>query len=297
MHSTAQGHTLPLPEGTCLLHIGPHKTGTTGLQQALYLARDAMREQGVGHPSRAANPASAVDAVIGRRSRSRGAHVPSIRLWRRLVQDVRSAPEPRVVVSSEMFADARAETIPTIVRDLGSSRLHVVITLRPLAFILPSQWQQYVQTGTVASYDRWLKAMLAGGPGHMTPSFWRRHRHDNLIERWAKVVGPDNVTVVAIDARDHQIIYRTFEDLLALRRGTLRESGERIDRSMSMPEAEALRALNVAFRSAGLGRDLHGKVIVFGAAPYMKLRSLTRPNRGSRRRSGRSRGRARSRAR
>lgn len=39
--------SLPLPEGTCLLHIGPHKTATTSLQSAFHAAREAMASQGV----------------------------------------------------------------------------------------------------------------------------------------------------------------------------------------------------------------------------------------------------------
>jgi hypothetical protein len=34
----------PLPTGTRLLHIGPHKTGTTSIQGALFAAKDALRK-------------------------------------------------------------------------------------------------------------------------------------------------------------------------------------------------------------------------------------------------------------
>ncbi|MFC9845113.1 hypothetical protein ACFWFF_25725 [Streptomyces sp. NPDC060223] len=44
------------------------------------------------------------------------------------------------VVSSEFFADAPDdETIARIVDDLGRDRVPVLITLRPLARIMPSQ--------------------------------------------------------------------------------------------------------------------------------------------------------------
>ena len=38
---------LLLPEGCRLIHIGPHKTGTTALQWAMHVARDSLHEQGV----------------------------------------------------------------------------------------------------------------------------------------------------------------------------------------------------------------------------------------------------------
>ncbi len=273
MHSTAQGHTLPLPEGTRLVHIGPHKTGTTALQAALYDARPALARQGVHHAGSSRNPASAVASVIGRRSRFRGNIVPSTFAWGRLARDVRNAREPRVVVSSEFFADAEPEAIRRVVRDLDPSRIHVVVTLRPLARIIPSQWQQYVQAGVTASYEAWLEAMLGDRRTRMTPTFWRRHRHDRLIARWAEAVGPERMTVIALDDRDHGMVLRVFEQLTGLHEGTLVAPPDLVNRSMTMPEVEAVRAFNIAFKAEGLGRDLHSKVMGFGAAPFMRLRT------------------------
>jgi hypothetical protein len=270
MDPAAHGPIL-VPPGTRLLHVGPHKTGTTALQQALYLAREAMREQLVGYPATSPNPASAVASVIGRRSRSRGG-VPSRDRWSGLVRDVRRERAPRIVISSEVFADAGPETIATIVRDLEPDRLRVAITLRPLARILPSQWQQYVQHGVRASYDEWLDAMLNRPSGRLTPTFWRRHRHDRLVERWAAALGPERVTVIALDDRDRRMVLRTFEGLLGLRVGTLEPPPTLVNRSMSLPEVEAVRAFNRAYRAERLGNDLHARVMTFVAAPYLKQR-------------------------
>ncbi len=270
-----EGATLPLAEGTRLIHIGPHKTGTTALQGALFAARPELLRQGVRHAGWSRNPASAVASVVGRRSRFRGAIAPSVSSWNRLLREIRKASEPRVVLSSEFFADAEPEAIRRVIDDLDPARVHVVVTLRPLARILPSQWQQYVQAGVAASYQRWLNAMLRPDPSRptrLTPTFWRRHRHDRLIARWAEVVGPDRMTVIALDDRDHGMVLRVFEQLTGLREGTLVAPPDLVNRSMTMPEIEAVRAFNIAFRAEGLGNDLHAKVMTFGASPYMKLR-------------------------
>jgi hypothetical protein len=37
----------------------------------------------------------------------------------------------------------------------------VVVTLRPLARILPSQWQQYLQNGYCMPYLEWLDGILS----------------------------------------------------------------------------------------------------------------------------------------
>ena len=64
------------------------------------------------------------------------------------------------MLSSEFFADAPDdETVARVVEQLGGDRVHVLVTLRPLARIMPSQWQQYVQNGLRMDYEDWLAHM------------------------------------------------------------------------------------------------------------------------------------------
>ena len=165
-----------LPEGTRLLHIGPHKTGTTSLQGALFAARPEMVAQGVRHVGKTRNPAAAVRAVTGQPAPTSTTEPPPIRYWSDLVRDVRRAKEPRAVLSSEFFAWAKPPVIERIARDLDRDRLHIVVTLRPIGRILPSQWQQNVQAGALADYPTWLRGSSARR--RQARSFWWLHRHD-----------------------------------------------------------------------------------------------------------------------
>ena len=54
-----------LEAGTRLVHIGPHKTGTTAIQGALHLARERLAAQGVVYPGRGRQPLWPVLAVTG----------------------------------------------------------------------------------------------------------------------------------------------------------------------------------------------------------------------------------------
>ncbi len=265
--------TLPVPEGTRLVHIGPHKTGTTSLQAALWDARDDLLAQGVRHVGRTRNPASAVRAVTGQPSATSDDQPPSMTHWRDLVREIGRSTEPRVVVSSEFFAWAKPDVIRRIVDDLGHGRVHVVVTLRPLARILPSQWQQNVQAGTVASYQHWLEGVFREPPGRPNPPFWMLHRHDELIARWAEIVGNDHLTAVVVDERDHDMVLRVFERFLGLRDGTLAGDRDLSNRSMTLGEVEAVRAFNVAFKAQGMSKALHAKTMRFGAAMHMKQRA------------------------
>lgn len=263
---------LLLPEGTRLLHIGPHKTGTTSLQAALFGARSAMLAQGVRHAGRTPNPAAAVRAVTGQAAPTSQGKPPSMLHWNDLVGEVRRAREPRVVLSSEFFSWATAEVIERISRDLDGDRLHAVVTLRPLGRILPSQWQQNVQAGMTQAYEAWLGQVFGDRPGRARDAFWQLHRHDQLIERWAAVLGTERVTAVVVDEKDHAMLLRVFEGFLGLRDGTLVAERDLSNRSMTQAEVEAVRAFNVAAKQAGVARAVQAKTMRYGAAIHMKQR-------------------------
>lgn len=262
-----------VPTGTRLLHIGPHKTGTTALQSAFHSHRADLESQGVHYTGPNRQPMGAAHAITGAPSPYSDGKTPPISRWNDLVGEVRGVHAGRVVISSEGFADAEKDGISKVVGDLDASRLRVVLTLRPLAGILPSQWQQYVQGGMTLAYEDWLHAMLDGPPGSVTPSFWHRHRHDELVARWASAAGADHVTVVVGDERDHEHQLRVFEGLLGLRDGTLVPEANLGNRSLTWPEVESLRAFNAAFRTEGLGTQLHTKVVRFGSAELLKQRT------------------------
>lgn len=265
------GARAPLPDGTIVLHIGPHKTGTTSLQAALWAAREPMQRQGVRLAGRSRNPVGAARAVTGQSS-PYSDKPPSMREWRQLVEDVADAREPRVVVSSEFFAHADDEAARHVIDDLGRGRVHVVVTLRPLARIIPSMWQQNVQAGIQPSFDRWLHGLFPPPPGPSTAPFWTLHRHDALIDRWAAAAGSGNVTAVVVDDLDHAMVLRVLERLLGLEPETLGLQPDLANRALTLEETEAIRAFNKAFRRAGLDRALHARLVRYGAAAHMKAR-------------------------
>ncbi|HYN74612.1 MAG TPA: hypothetical protein VEV13_00260 [Candidatus Limnocylindria bacterium] len=126
----------------------------------------------------------------------------------------------------------------------------MLVTLRPLTHIMPSAWQQYVRNGQVTTYDAWLKGMLKRPPyDKPTPSFWRRHRHDRLVERWASVVGPVNLTVLVVDENDRDLLTHSVEAMLGLPLGILQPEPGRSNRSLTWGEIELVRQLNLEFRA------------------------------------------------
>jgi hypothetical protein len=260
-----------LPTGTRLLHIGPHKTGTTAVQAALFEIRDDLAERGIYYPSYDRHPMHAVLAATGRHSMM-GDVPPKQAHWQRLLDEVNAAGDRTGVISSEFFSEAEPEAIARIVEELGGERVHVVVTLRPLVKILPSQWQQYVQNGQRTTYENWLHHMLRVPPYEQpNPSFWRRHRHDRLIQRWLDVVGPERLTVVVVDDSRRDMVLRVFESLLGLPDGTLPAVPVATNRSLSLGEIEMVRRFNVEFRAQDdLPDNYYSRLVRYGAVQRLK---------------------------
>jgi hypothetical protein len=241
---------LLLPPRAVLLHVGPAKTGTTALQSAFHNAREPLAAHGVDyHPRHQAQAALAARAITGTGSRGGNAGPPKDH-WDRLVRNMARSQAERLVVSSETFAFADGDTPRLIVDELGGDRVHVVITLRPLRKIMPSTWQQYVQRGATLSYDEWLAKILDDANTEpVWKNFWTRQDHGRLVQRWVDTVGPDQVTVVVLDERDRDMLLRTFGDMLGVPSGVLVPVSDRSNRSLTVPEVELLRQLNIEFHN------------------------------------------------
>jgi hypothetical protein len=266
----------PLPPDVVLLHVGPYKTGTTALQGAFHTGRERLAELGVHYAGAGRQPMLAALAMTGRPGR-RGDPAASKRHWQDLCDDVRAARGKRIVVSSEFFSDASPEAAAQVVEGLGGDRVHVVVTLRPLGKLMPSQWQQYVQNGLRMRYSDWLDHMFNKPPyDKPTPTFWNRHDQANQVARWTQVVGPDRVTVVALDEADRGMLLRTFEAMLDLPTETLVPDNVS-NRSLTLGEVEVVRLLNEEFRRRKWGDDLYGRFVRTGIAKKMLTQRRPQP--------------------
>jgi hypothetical protein len=239
------------------------------VQGAFHRARGSVEAQGVHYAGPNRHPRQAAQAAATRSQATRGGG--SMRAWNGLVREIRRS-SGRVLISSEWFADAAPPDIGHIVDALDPSRVHVVVTLRPLALILASQWQQFVQAGVAIPYEPWLRTILEEPESGTGRRFWQRHRHDELIARWAAVVGADRLTAVVTDDRDHGAVLRVFERLLGLASGTLELVPDRTNRSLTGPEAELVRAMNRHLAEVGLDGPPRLDLVLFGASASLKLR-------------------------
>lgn len=267
------GSDLRLPERGVLLHIGPHKTGTTAIQGAMRKARRKMAKHDVIYAGKTRQHQMAALAVTGGKGLL-GDRPAERRDWDELVEEVRAHADERVIVSSEYFDGAKDDVARMVVDELGGERVHVVITLRPLAKILPSAWQQYVRNRLRYSYEDWLDAMFNQPPYEMpTVTFWQRHHHDVLVDRWASIVGPERLLVIVVDESDPDSLMRTFEQLTGLPDGLLEPETGWTNRSLTGAETELIRQLNVEFFRRKWPAPRYHHAIRRGVVREMQLRA------------------------
>ena len=258
----------PLPSDAVLLHIGVHKTGTTALQAALADARADLAEHGVRYPGQAPAHHSAALAAIGKPWgwRGRGAKVRDITHFETLVAEARQWPG-RTIVSSEHFCEADDAAAARIVDAFGRERLHVVVTVRSLARLLPSSWQQYLKYGLTWNYEDWLRNILDDSvEAKVSPSFWKRNDFGALARRWSGLVGADRVTFLVLEDVGTAAIFTAFAQLLGLPDSVFADRMQLTgNRSMTAQESELLRRVNEDLRFELQWRD-YEKLVRYGVA-------------------------------
>ncbi|WP_313408382.1 hypothetical protein [Aeromicrobium sp.] len=257
------------PRGV-LLHVGPHKTGTTAIQGALAAVRDELAALGVLYPGQTRSQANAGRVASGFASPI-GTVLPPQHHWDDLVDEVRAAPG-RVVISSEYFDVVRSPRTTQIAERLGVERLDVVVTAAPLASVMPSSWQQAVRSNLRLTFDDWLHTVFDEPDGRDAAVFWLRQRIDDQVRRWAEVVGPERVHVVVTDKRRPRRLFDSFEDLLGLPRDLLQSQSTASNRSFTAQEIELVRRVNERIKARGWSPAIQARFVRLGAVRQLRGR-------------------------
>jgi hypothetical protein len=235
------------------------KTGTTAIQAAARKQRQDLLDHGVRYPGKGLNHRRAFGALLGwstltgRRAGPLGpdlldvdtAGVPDAEYWQGFKAEIEAETARRVLVTHEFVSQADDVACRRIVDELGPDRVHVAITLRAPAVILPSLWAQNLKDDAQTEpFDSWVTRIYAGNPDRPMPDrFQRAYDQGELVRRWAGLIGPDNVTVIVVDNAHPNLLTDAFETLLELPTGTFAR-GKDTNRSLTAVEAGLFRRLN-----------------------------------------------------
>lgn len=222
-----------------VLHIGPHKTGSTAVQRMLGTNRERLAEAGIHFPE------------IG------FAHWGQHGLARALADDAQaeaaaildrlSRLEGRVVLSSEVFSTLAPEKVARLAESLPAGRVEIVYYQRSLVELPPRIWQEAIRHGGTETFPEHLVRMLVWAERHHLLNPVR------TLDAWAGVFGRDAVRIARYAAvRD---VTRDFARRFLPGVEGLVHRGGRANPGLDAVAAEAVRRANLR---GGAGARIFG---------------------------------------
>lgn len=243
--------SLARPRPKVFLHIGEPKTGTTFLQQVLWRNRSELAAQGVVLPGH--HPQDHYRASQDLRDIPKLADDPAASWtgeWEILARQAQQAPKV-AVISHELFSAADADQADRAIRSLLPAEVHVVVTVRDIATLLPAEWQETVKHRNSRGWEDWLQDVIdreSAAADRRQWWFWRVHDTMAILGIWSRLLPPGHVHVIVIPPRGsaNEVLWRRFAALLGIDPGSVDLSRARPNSSLGLPEIEFLRQLNQA---------------------------------------------------
>jgi hypothetical protein len=228
------------------VHVGAPKSGSTYLQGRMHASTSALAGGGVLVPGTHADHFRLMMHATGRDDALRRPEAGRTS-WDRIFDEVNAWPE-RAVVSHEMLCIASADQARAVLDAAASAETHVVYTVRDLARILPSEWQQSVRGGLTLGFDAYVRAIRDLTPD--ADSFSAMHDVAQVLDRWGSGLDPAHVHVVTVPRHgsDPDLLWQRFAQVVGIDPGTPYADGGRANESLGAVEAELLRRVNVAVR-------------------------------------------------
>ena len=169
-----------------ILHIGPHKTGSSYLQRRFYKDHDILMENGVLYP---------INDWIG------GGHGHAYLVDKKQLSSIgdelnriaKDKPSLKsVVISTENFDRLSRDDIK-ILRDKITIPTTVVYYLRRMDKTLFANWQEDVKFGSLETFSRFLLRHFA------FPIESKIVNHSVVVDLWADVFGKSAISIVDYD--------------------------------------------------------------------------------------------------
>ncbi|HEY0184307.1 MAG TPA: hypothetical protein VGC09_15965 [Rhodopila sp.] len=224
-----------------MVHVGPHKTGTTYLQLRFDAARERLRQGGVVYPaewSSAENEPSHRKLVVGLRE-GRTADLKS-----QFEAIERGNPE-YVLISGEGINHLPQSAIAALRTLMGSHPVTLIFYCRRWSELLPSLWQERVKHGYDETFPEFFADNMSDPFASVIMNFALR------LNVYADVFGFENIRLVSysnicdagIDLADH-----FFDTFLPHHRSLIDDLSvlpvARPNQSLPPLQVEVMRALN-----------------------------------------------------
>ncbi|MDR3032755.1 MAG: hypothetical protein LBV78_06550, partial [Kitasatospora sp.] len=231
------------------LHIGEPKTGTTFLQQVMWGNRATLAAQGVALPGH--HPQDHYRASQDLRGLEKLPSDPAgswTGEWEILAGQAKRAPAA-AVISHELFSAADAAQAEQAVGSLQPAEVHVVLTVRDMATLLPAEWQESVKHRSARGWEDWLGDVIdreSRDADRRQWWFWRVHDTLAILDTWSRRVPAERVHVIITPPRGSAsgLLWERFASVLGVDPARADLSLARANTSLDVAEIEFLRRLN-----------------------------------------------------
>jgi hypothetical protein len=245
----SESRSMPGPGPRVFLHIGEPKTGTTFLQQVMWRNRSELAGQGVVLPGH--HPQDHYRASQDLRGMPKLASDPAGSWsgeWEILARQAQQASRV-AVISHELFSAADEPQAERAVRSLQPAEVHVVVTVRDMATLLPAEWQETVKHRNARGFQDWLEDVIdreSYSADRRQWWFWRVHDTLAILDIWARYVPAERIHVITTPPRgsDNGVLWQRFASLLDVDPASVDITRARANTSLGLPEIEFLRRLN-----------------------------------------------------
>ncbi|WP_038676633.1 hypothetical protein [Pimelobacter simplex] len=176
--------------------------------------------------------------------------------WDELAADFAGSEARCTFWSSESLSQAGPARIQYLADRLGADT-RIVLTLRPLAPLLVSQWQEVLRRRGTVPLEEWLAghfdAVRPDGTVVVDPPLPMPQIHRfslrRVIAEWGAAFGEENLVLVVPAPGDRRGNFRVFEALMGVPEVLAPPAMD--NASLPFPEAEMLRAFNNAYTARG----------------------------------------------
>lgn len=234
------------------VHIGQPKTGTTAVQFAAKNARsELLQREGIEYITSDSNAPHALHAtldLIGSRTLNlqdrRNINVPK-GSWNRLKSSLYQSEADSAFISSEALAAFSIDDIVKFRSELEPLSFHLIISMRSLFELIPSQWQQWVRGGEQESLNDFVQRVITEYNSSTSSYFWNIHNTAEVAQRWLSVLKPERATLIAVSKSDQEDIFRHFEQALSVSQPTL-VAPQTVNPSLTLEEATFIQLVRKA---------------------------------------------------
>jgi hypothetical protein len=230
-----------------ILHIGPHKTGSSYLQKALCDNEELLKSKDVVYPKEWRDflwgHHSLVTEII---SSHNEASTNKFKNKLKTLLDEYFKNYSIVVFSSENFENLSAEQLKVLRCVQENFELEVVYYIRKGSSLAFSSWQEEIKHGSSEKFESFLFKHLS------KPFQSRLFNYNTVLDRFTSTlnVKPEIIIYDNLIEEAEDIAKHFLSKILSIKTSNILGGGQKINESLNVLEVEIIRGLNFLAKEA-----------------------------------------------